>query len=288
MSAREFALHTLNGISLGALLFLLSSGFQLIFGLMRIVNLAHGSFYLVGGYVGLTVLQAGGNFWLAVPVAALAMALTGLVLERGLLRRLRGQEMPEVLLTVGLSLIFADLSLARWGGDPILLERPPGLEGTVRFGALTYPTFRLFVVGLGIVVAVLIWLLHSRTRLGAIVRAGVDDREMTAALGINIGAIFTGVFAIGALLAGLAGVVGGVFLSLYPGADGEILLFALVVVILGGLGSLQGAMVGSLLVGLIDAFGRALVPSLSYFLLFAPMALVLIFRPRGLFGKTTT
>jgi branched-chain amino acid transport system permease protein len=288
MSGRELALQTLNGISLGALLFLLSSGFQLIFGLMRIVNLAHGSFYLVGGYIGLTALQAWGNFWLAIAAAAVAMAVTGLVVERGLLRPLRGRAMPEVLLTVGLSLVFADLSLARWGGDPILLPRPPGLDGSVQLGGLTYPTFRLFVVGLGIAVAVLIWLLYSRTRLGAIVRAGVDDREMAQALGINIGAVFAGVFAIGALLAGIAGVVGGVFLGLYPGADGEILLFALVVVILGGLGSLQGAMVGSLLVGLIDAFGRALVPSLSYFLLFAPMALVLILRPRGLFGKKTT
>jgi branched-chain amino acid transport system permease protein len=288
MSGRELALHTLNGISLGALLFLLSSGFQLIFGLMRIVNLAHGSFYLVGGYVGLTILRAGGNFWLATAVAALAMAAIGLAVERVLLRRLRGMELPEVLLTVGLSLIFADLSLARWGGDPILLPRPSGLQGTVQLGGLTYPSFRLFVVGLGIALAALMWLLYSRTRLGAIVRAGVDDREMVQVLGINIGAVFTGVFALGALLAGVAGVVGGVFLSLYPGADGEILLFALVVVILGGLGSLQGAMVGSLLVGLIDAFGRALVPSLSYFLLFAPMALVLIFRPRGLFGKATS
>jgi branched-chain amino acid transport system permease protein len=288
MSGRELALHTLNGISLGALLFLLSSGFQLIFGLMRIVNLAHGSFYLVGGYVGLTILRAGGNFWLSTAVAALAMAAIGLAVERVLLRRLRGMELPEVLLTVGLSLIFADLSLARWGGDPILLPRPSGLQGTVQLGGLTYPSFRLFVVGLGIALAALMWLLYSRTRLGAIVRAGVDDREMVQVLGINIGAVFTGVFALGALLAGVAGVVGGVFLSLYPGADGEILLFALVVVILGGLGSLQGAMVGSLLVGLIDAFGRALVPSLSYFLLFAPMALVLIFRPRGLFGKATS
>src|SRR6266516_3766315 len=204
LTGRAFVLQVLNGISFGALLFLLSSGFQLIFGLMRIVNLAHGSFYLVGGYIGLSVLRASGNFWLAVGAAALGVAAIGLVVELGLLRRLRGQAMPEVLLTVGLSLVFA------------------------------------------------------------------------------------GAFTIGALLAGIAGIVGGVFLGLYPGADGEILLFALVVVILGGLGSLQGAMIGSLLVGLIDAFGRELVPSLSYFLLFAPMALVLIFRPRGLFGKTAS
>jgi branched-chain amino acid transport system permease protein len=285
MSGREFVLHTLNGFSFGALLFLLSSGFQLIFGLMRIVNLAHGSFYLVGGYVGLTVLIAGGNFWLALVAAALAIGVTGLIVERALLRRLRGQPLPEVLLTVGLSLIAADLSLARWGGDPILLPRPELLRGTVELGGVTYPVFRIGVFGLGLVVVGLMWLLHARTRIGAIVRAGVDDREMVAALGINVEAIFTGAFTLGALLAGVAGVIGGVFLSLYPGADGEILVYALVVVILGGLGSLPGAVVGSLLVGLIDAFGRAMVPSLSYFLLFAPMALILIFRPHGLFGK---
>ncbi|MQA99139.1 MAG: branched-chain amino acid ABC transporter permease [Actinobacteria bacterium] len=285
MSGREFVLHTLNGFSLGALLFLLSSGFQLIFGLMRIVNLAHGSFYLVGGYVGLTVLIAGGNFWMALVAAALAIGVTGLIVERTLLRRLRGQPMPEVLLTVGLSLIAADLSLARWGGDPILLPRPELLRGTVELGGVTYPVFRIGVFGLGLLVVGLMWLLHTRTRIGAIVRAGVDDREMVAALGINVEAIFTGAFTLGALLAGVAGVIGGVFLSLYPGADGEILLYGLVVVILGGLGSLPGAVVGSLLVGLIDAFGRAMVPSLSYFLLFAPMALILIFRPHGLFGK---
>src|SRR6266700_2114886 len=278
LTGRAVVLQVLNGISFGALLFLLSSGFQLIFGLMRIVNLAHGSFYLVGGYIGLSVLRASGNFWLAVGAAALGVAAIGLVVELGLLRRLRGQAMPEVLLTVGLSLIFADLSLARWGGDPQLLPGPPGLRSSVHIGSVTYPTFRLFVLALGALVAVGLWLLLSRTRIGAVVRAGADDQEMVMALGGNIGA----------LLAGIAGIVGGVFLGLYPGADGEILLFALVVVILGGLGSLQGAMIGSLLVGLIDAFGRELVPSLSYFLLFAPMALVLIFRPRGLFGKTAS
>lgn len=285
MSGREFVLHTLNGISFGALLFLLSSGFQLIFGLMRIVNLAHGSFYLVGGYIGLTVLTAGGSFWLALLAGAFAIGVTGLIIERSLLRRLRGQPMPEVLLTVGLSLIAADLSLAQWGGDPILLPRPELLRGTIELAGVTYPIFRIGVLALGVLVVGLMALLHARTRVGAIVRAGVDDREMVAALGINVEAVFTGAFTLGALLAGLAGVIGGVFLSLYPGADGEILVYALVVVILGGLGSLPGAIVGSLLVGLIDAFGRAMVPSLSYFLLFAPMALILIFRPQGLFGR---
>jgi branched-chain amino acid transport system permease protein len=287
MTGREFVLHTLNGISFGALLFLLSSGFTLIFGLMRIVNLAHGSFYLVGGYVALSTLRSGANFWIAFLAAGAAIAVTGFMIERGLLRRVRGQTMPEVLLTMGLALIAADLSLAQWGGDPILLPRPDGLQGTLELGGLTYPHFRLFVLVLGVAVAAGMWIGERRTRLGAILRAGVDDREMVDALGINIKGVFTGVFTAGALLAGMAGVIGGVFLSLYPGADSEILLYALVVVILGGLGSLPGAIAGSLLVGLIDSFGRSLVPSLSYFLLFAPMALILLVRPRGLFGRTS-
>jgi branched-chain amino acid transport system permease protein len=287
VSGRQFVLLSLNGISFGALLFLLSSGFTLIFGLMRIVNLAHGSFYLLGGYVGLTLMQGGQSFWVAMIGGALAIAILGFVVERGLLLRVRGRTMPEVLLTVGLSLIFADLALARWGGDPILLDRPSQFAGTVELSGVTYPEFRLLVLGLGILLAALMWILQSRTRIGAIIRAGVDDREMVSALGINVNAVFTGVFVFGALLAGMTGVIGGVFLSLYPGADGEILNFALVVVILGGLGDLRGAIVGSLLVGLIDSFGRSLTPSLSYFLLFAPMALILIFRPRGLFGRAT-
>ncbi|MGH2775508.1 MAG: branched-chain amino acid ABC transporter permease [Actinomycetota bacterium] len=287
MSGRQFVLLLLNGISFGALLFLLSSGFTLIFGLMRIVNLAHGSFYLIGGYVGLTLIQGGQSFWVAMIGGALAIAVLGFVVERGLLRRVRGRTMPEVLLTVGLSLILADLALAQWGGDPILLDRPSQFAGTVELGGVTYPEFRLLVLAFGILLAALMWILQSRTRIGAIIRAGVDDREMVSALGINVNAIFTGVFVFGALLAGMTGVIGGVFLSLYPGADGEILNFALVVVILGGLGDLRGAIVGSLLVGLIDSFGRSLTPSLSYFLLFAPMALILIFRPRGLFGRAT-
>ena len=287
MSGRQFILLTLNGVSFGALLFLLSSGFTLIFGLMRIVNLAHGSFYLLGGYVGLTLMQEGQSFWVAMIGGALAIAVLGFAVERGLLRRVRGRTMPEVLLTVGLSLIFADLALARWGGDPILLDRPSQFANTVELGGVTYPEFRLLVLALGVLLAAAMWILQSRTRIGAIIRAGVDDREMVSALGINVNAVFTGVFVFGAFLAGMTGVIGGVFLSLYPGADGEILNFALVVVILGGLGDLRGAIVGSLLVGLIDSFGRSLTPSLSYFLLFAPMALILIFRPRGLFGRAT-
>ena len=285
MSSEEFQLQLLNGVTFGALLFLVSSGFTLIFGLMRIVNLAQGSLYLLGGYIGLSTIRATGSFWLALLAGAAAVGAIGLVVERGLLRAVRGRPMSEILLTVGLSFIVADLALATWGGDPITLEPPAGLDGSTEVFGITYPVFRLAVLVVGAVVAIGLWYLLERTRLGAMVRAGVDDREMAAALGIDVRAVFTGVFVLGALLAGLAGVVGGAYLSLFPGADAEILTYALVVVVLGGLGSLRGAVVGALLVGLIYTFGQSLVPDLAYFVLFAPMALILIVRPQGLFGR---
>jgi branched-chain amino acid transport system permease protein len=285
MSTEEFQLQLLNGVTFGALLFLVASGFTLIFGLMRIVNLAQGSLYLLGGYVGLSTVRATGSFWLALLAGAAAVGVAGLIVERGLLRTVRGKPNAEILLTVGLSFVVADLALATWGGDPVTLEAPAGLDGSTTVFGITYPVFRLAVLVLGIVVAVGLWYLLERTRVGAMVRAGVDDRETAAALGINVSAVFTAVFVLGALLAGLAGVVGGAYLSLFPGADAEILTYSLVVVVLGGLGSLRGAIAGSLLVALIYTFGQSLVPDLAYFVLFAPMALILIFRPQGLFGR---
>jgi branched-chain amino acid transport system permease protein len=285
VSLHEFWLQLLNGLTFAALLFLVSSGFTLIFGLMRIVNLAQGSLYLLGGYVGLSVMRGTGSFWLALPAAAVAMAVLGLVVERGLLRTVRGRPMSEILLTVGLSFIAADLALAVWGGDPVTLDVPGTLDGRTGLLGVTYPVYRLFVIALGLAIAAGLWLLLERTRIGAVVRAGVDDREMAEALGINVKAVFTAVFGLGALLAGLAGVVGGAYLSLAPGTDTQILTYALVVVVVGGLGSLRGAIFGALLVGLIYVFGQALLPNLAYFVLFAPMALVLILRPQGLFGR---
>jgi branched-chain amino acid transport system permease protein len=285
MSLHEFGLQLLNGLTFAALLFLVSSGFTLIFGLMRIVNLAQGSMYLLGGYIGLSVIRATGSFWVALFAAALAIGMLGLLVERGLLRRVRGRPMSEILLTVGLSFIAADLALAVWGGDPITLDAPTAIDGRTEILGITYPVYRLCVVALGILVGIGLWLLLERTRIGAMVRAGVDDREMAEALGINVKLVFTGVFVLGAMLAGLAGVVGGAYLSLFPGADTQILTYALVVVVVGGMGSLRGAMLGALLVGLIYIFGQALVPNLAYFVLFAPMALVLIVRPQGLFGR---
>jgi branched-chain amino acid transport system permease protein len=285
VTAQTFVFQVLNALSFAALLFFLASGLTLIFGLMRVVNLAHGAYYLVGGYIGLTVTLATGNFWLGLLAAPLGMGLIGLATERVLLRPLRGQRLPEVLLTVGISFVFADMSLQIWGGDPRTVPLPAYLQGGFDLGFLTYPRYRFFVIACAIVVAAALFFLHSRTRIGAIVRAGVDDREMISALGVDINRIFTGVFVVGAALAGLAGLIGAGLLSLVPGADVEILLFSLAVVIIGGLGSLRGAVVGSLIVGFADAFGRALLPELSYFTLFAPMALILVLRPYGLLGR---
>jgi len=286
MSLDEVALQALNGLSFGALLFLLASGFTLVFGLMQIVNLAHGAFYLVGGYVGVAAFAASGNFLAAVAAGATAAAVIGLASERLLLRRVRGQELPEVLLTVGIALVLADACLALFGGNPRSIPIPDALAGGVQLGAVTYPTYRLFVLSLAVAVGVLLYAVQHRTRLGALIRAGVDDREVAESLGIDVPRVFTAMFVFGAALAGLAGVVAAGLLTLRPGADTDILLFALVVVVVGGLGSLQGAAVGSALIGLLDAFSKVWVPELSSFAVFAPMAVVLIFRPSGLFGRS--
>ncbi len=285
MDLRSFWLQLLNGLSFGAVLLFVASGFTLIFGLMRITNLAHGGFYLVGGYVGFTAIQYTDSFAVGLLAAAIFVMLLGFLIERVLLRPVRGQTSPEVLLTIGLAFVLGDLSLAIWGGDPTPIPLPDFLQGPLLVGDFAYPRYRLFVIGCAVAVSLLLFYADKRTKFGAIVRAGVDDRETVAALGINIKLIFSAVFMFGAFLVGFAGVVGGGFLTLLPGQDFEILLFALVVVILGGLGSLPGAVLGAVLVGLIDSFAKALAPELSFFTLFAPMALILLIRPEGLLGK---
>jgi branched-chain amino acid transport system permease protein len=278
--------QTFNGLSYGALLFLLASGLSLIFGVMRIVNLAHGSYFLLGGYVGLSVVWRTQSFVAALLTGALAIALIGIAMERLFLRRLTGQTLGQVLMTIGFALIFQDLALLLWGGDPYSLPVPPVLSGVVTVGTLRFPRYRLFIMALAGVIGAGLWLALDRTRIGAIIRAAVDDAEMAQGVGIRVPTVSMGVFALGAFLAALGGVIGGGFLGVYPGLDFEILPYAFVVVIVGGLGSLPGAMVGSLLVGLLDNFGKALFPELAYFTLFAPMALILALRPTGLFGRT--
>jgi len=274
-----------NGISYGALLFLLAGGLSLIFGMMRIVNMTHGSYYLLGGYVGLTVIWQKGPFVLAILVGALAIAIIGVGEWNAFLKRLSGQELGQVLTTMGFALIFQDLALVIWGGDPYTIPTPQVLSGAFELGQMFFPVYRLFIVFVALAVAVVLWLVLERTRVGAMMRATVDDAEMARGVGINVTLISMCVFALGAFLAAVAGVVAGGFVGVYPGADFEILPYAFVVVIVGGMGSLKGAVIGSLMVGLLDNFGKALFPELSYFTLFAPMAAILAVRPTGLFGR---
>jgi branched-chain amino acid transport system permease protein len=279
-------LQALNGVSLAALLFLLASGFTLSFGLMRVVNMAHGAYYLVGGYVGLSIARTTGSFTLAILGGGAAVVVLGFFVDRFLIRRTGENHLAQVLLTVGVAFVIGDVALRTWGGDNLMVPTPMALKGSVVLpGELYYPRYRFVLLVFGVVVAAALWLLYKKTQLGAVVRAGVDDREQVNATGINVDRLFVIISAAASFLAGMAGVVGGAFLTLYPGAEWEILVYALVVVIVGGLGSLEGAMIGALIVGLLDAYGRWLLPEFSYFVLFGPIALLMLFRPRGLFGR---
>jgi branched-chain amino acid transport system permease protein len=281
-----FLEQTLNGLTFAGLLFLLGSGFGISFGLLRVANIAHGSAFLLGGYIGYSTLKSTGSFWLAIPAGALAMGVAGIVLER-LLRVMRGEEMGKFLLTIGISIIGADIALVLWGGDPVSIQLPGMLNESFTIGTFVYPWARIFILGVALVIALGLWLLLSRTRIGAIIRAGVDNREMVGALGIDVSRLFMFVFALGMLLAGLAGVLSGSgsMLSIAPGNDNEILTFIFAIVIIGGRGTLAGPVVGSLVVGLTTTYGAAYLPELSYFSLFVPMALILLWRPQGLFGR---
>jgi branched-chain amino acid transport system permease protein len=278
--------QAINGVSLAALLFLLASGFSLSFGLMRVVNMAHGAYYLLGGYIGLSVTRATGSFFLGILAGGLAMAAIGFVIDRFLIARTGGNHLAQVLLTVGVAFVIGDVALGIWGGDSLRVPTPAALRGAIELpGGIIYPRYRFVLIVFGVAVALLLWFLYRRTQLGAVVRAGVDDREIVSANGIDIDRLFILVSALASFLAGMAGVVGGAFLTLHPGAEWEILVYALVVVIVGGLGSLEGAMIGSLVVGLLDAYGRWLMPEFSYFVLFGPMALLLLVRPTGILGR---
>ena len=280
-----WSLLAANSLSLGGLLFLLSSGFSLIFGLMRIPNLMHGSFFMLGAYVGASLIQHGANFWVAALGSAAVMAVLGGVVERFLLRRLAGQELAQVLLTLGLSFIVADLCLMVWTGDPIQPATPAQFRGALNVAGVFFPIYRLVIVAIAVVVAAALWVLIDWSRLGAMIRAGVDDAPMARVMGIQVSRLFTTVFCLGAALAAFAGVMGAPFLSVYPGLDADMLPLALIVVILGGAGSLVGALLGSFIIGFLYNFGQAMFPDLSYVILFLPMLLVLLLRPQGLMGR---
>jgi branched-chain amino acid transport system permease protein len=285
VNTQFWLIQAFNGVSYGALLFLVGSGLSLIFGVMRIVNLSHGSYFLLGGYVALTVIWTTGSWALALPLAALAIAGVGLLMERIFLRPLGFDPLRQVLLTVGFAFLFQQAALDIWGGDNLDINPPPALTGSLQVAGLFLPVYRIFMIAMAAAIGLVLWAIMEKTRMGAAVRATVDDAEMARGVGIDTSRISMFIFALGAFLAALGGVIGGAFLGVYPGLDFQILPIAFAVVIIGGMGSLTGAAVGSLLVGLADNFGKALFPEISYFTLYAPMVLILAVKPTGLFGR---
>ena len=277
----------LNGLTLASLYFLVASGFTLVFGLMRNVNLAHGSLYLFGAYVGWFVGEHTGSWVLAVLAGFLASALLGLVMQLLVFRHMQGQDLRQTLVTIGLAIVLADLMLWIWGAEIYTFDPPSWIYGSTTLPLINkFPTYRLMVLLASIVIGIGLWLLLARTRVGMMIRAGVDDRAMLAASGVNVQRVFALTFAIGAGLAGLAGVVGGTALSISPGEDTRYLLASLVVVIVGGMGSVVGAAIGALLIGLAEQFGLAYAPTYSVVFTFVIMVIALAFKPRGLMGKT--
>jgi branched-chain amino acid transport system permease protein len=267
------------------LLFLLAAGFSLIFGLMRIANLTHGGLFMLGAYLGASTLKVVPNLWLAALITGAVVAAFGFFLEKFLLRKLAGNVLGQVLVTLGVSFIIADFCLVVWGGDPIPVPTPSWLQQPLIVAGLAFPAYRLAVVVIAVLAAIGLFFLIEKTRLGAMIRAGVDDMDMARACGIPVSRLFTTVFCLGAALAGAAGVIGGPIMSAYPGLDADMLPLALIVVILGGVGSLGGAFIGAFITGFVYTFGVARFPDLAYVILFLPMILVIAFRPRGLFGK---
>ena len=344
MNAQFWVVQAFNGISYGALLFLVGSGLSLIFGVMRIVNLSHGAYFLWGGYIALSVINHTGSWALSLPLAAVGVAAIGMVMERLFLRSagfelirnafigagigvlvglavarwspaigggwlqflavaavaaiasffimsrisilpIDNDVLRQVLLTVGFAFLFQQGALDIWGGNNMDINPPSYLTQSVVVGGIYLPLYRVFMIATALAIGIVLWLIMEKTRMGAAVRATVDDAQMARGVGIDTNRISMFIFALGAFLAALGGVIGGAFLGIYPGLDFEMLPLAFAVVIIGGMGSLGGAAIGALAVGLADNFGKALFPEVSYFTLYAPMVLILAVKPTGLFGR---
>jgi branched-chain amino acid transport system permease protein len=286
-NARLYLLTLLNGLTLASLYFIVASGFTLVFGLMRNVNLAHGSLYLLGGYVGFMVAEKTGWWILAIAAGFAAAAIAGLLIQVLLLRHMQGQELRQTMVTIGLSIVIADVLLWIFTGQVHQMEAPAWLQGPVRDIPIirAYSAYRLSLLGFGIAIGVFLWWLLNRTKIGAMIRAGVDDRAMLAASGVNVNLVFALTFMLGAGLSGLGGVIGAVELSMVPGEDTRLLLSSLVVVIIGGMGSIVGAAIGAAMLGLVEAYGLTYAPTYSVVFTFVIMFLVLAFRPRGPMGR---
>ena len=286
MSLPLFLEQTLNGVQLGVMLFLMSAGLTLVFGIMNLINLAHGALYMLGAFIAATVAEKSGSFLLGALVAVLATAAIGALLEVALLRRFyHRSHLDQVLVTFGLILVFNQVTQLIWGAVPMRFNLPDSVAGSIElFPGLNYPVFRLVILGVGLVVGLLLYVMIMRTRIGMWVRAGASNRAMASAIGVNVEMVFIGVFAAGAALAGLAGLMAGPILAVQVGMGEPVLILALVVTVIGGIGSINGALVAAIMIGLIDTFGRVLLsPALGSMVIFLAMAVILAWKPKGLF-----
>jgi branched-chain amino acid transport system permease protein len=274
-----------SGIAFGSILFVLASGFSLALGVIRIINIAHGAFYMLAVYLALTVSRSIGNFAVAILVSSVVLMALAALVQYLLLSRFSLDPLPQVLSTFGITLVIVEVSRQIWGGYPQVLDTPSLLTGAAFLGDVAVPKYRLFLIGVAVVLAILLWAVIERSMLGALVRATVDDEEMARSIGINIRWLYVALFGVAGFLAGLGGALGGPVLGTYQGVEFEVLTLTLVVVVLGGMGSLPGAFLGSMFVGIVDTLGKGFFPELSYFVLFAPMIVVLALRPTGLLGK---
>jgi branched-subunit amino acid ABC-type transport system permease component len=276
---------TLFGLQLGMTLVLITVGLTLIFGMMDVINIAHGSLYMLGAYFGLSVVGATGNFWLALLVAPVLVAVVGAVMEVFSIRPLYGRDpLYHILLTFGVALIVQGIVEDTWGAQVKNIAKPAVLEGTIQLGVVTFPTFRLFITVVATVVVAAIWLLFTRSDVGILMRASGHDAEMVDALGVDVSKVFTGVFVFGAFLAGLAGVLLGTARAVSPAMGVNIIIQAFAIVVIGGLGSFRGAVIGAIAVGVLNAFGSFYLPTMVDLLVFLLMAVVLLVKPGGLFG----
>jgi branched-chain amino acid transport system permease protein len=282
-----FAAQFVNGLSYGLLLFIITCGLSLVFGILGVLNLAHGSLYMIGAYIAYSItLNSTNHFWLALIISPISVAILAFVVELFLLRpTYHLGHLSQVLLTFGLTYIFHDIASIIWGANVLTVKIPSILSGSTTIFNQSFPYYRLAVIGIGLTIALLLWLVQEKTRWGAIIRAGLSDKEMVSALGINIKLVFTIVFLFGGFLAGLGGVIASPILGIYPSMEFQTLILALVVLVVGGLNSIAGTFLASLLIGLAETFSRYLIPELSLFLIFGLMAVILVVRPNGLLGK---
>jgi branched-chain amino acid transport system permease protein len=275
----------LNGLSYSFILFLLAAGFSLTFGVMGVLNLSHGALYMFGAYVGLQVITYTDAYWLAYIIAAVCLAVIGLGLYFFFLKRLYNKIPEQAVLTIGISYMVANVVLWIWGPRARIGQTPDWLQGVIKVGDLSFPIYRLFIIGVGLVVLAFLWWMQDKTRMGAIIRAGMDNKEMTVSLGINYGLVSTLVFLVGMALAGLAGVIGAPVIGAYPSMGDNLLLLTLIVVVVGGTGYIQGTMLGALVIGLLDTFGKAYIPEAALFFSYIVFLVVLLVRPSGLIGR---